>query len=140
MKPDEKGFSNRNKKRTMHKCPTERGMQEAQRMREETRIFVGRDFSHDINQENVERLQPLKYRFCLCNEILTPRTLRSLAFHLSPRFHLRPPHNLTAAFRFLAPFVALSPRQLAPPRRCPTSLNCLPSARDSQRVGWNIFR
>jgi hypothetical protein len=50
MKPNEKRFSNRNKKHTMRKCPTEGGMQEAQKMREETKIFVGRGFSHDINQ------------------------------------------------------------------------------------------
>jgi len=42
-------------------------MQEAQRMREETRIFVGRGFSDDVNQANAERLQSLTCRFCSCN-------------------------------------------------------------------------
>jgi hypothetical protein len=32
--------------------------------REKWRIFVGRGFSHDINAEKSERLQPLKFRLC----------------------------------------------------------------------------
>jgi|HubBroStandDraft_3_1064219.scaffolds.fasta_scaffold651623_2 hypothetical protein len=30
------------------------------------RVFVGRGFSHDIGFVEAVRLQPLKYRFCIC--------------------------------------------------------------------------
>jgi hypothetical protein len=38
-------------------------MTAAERVRRGLKIFVGRDFSHDIITAIEERLQPLKYRF-----------------------------------------------------------------------------
>ncbi len=39
--------------------------------RKKLRIFVGRGFSHDIITATEERLQPLKYRFCICRSDAT---------------------------------------------------------------------
>src|SRR5580658_4580859 len=97
MKPNEKKYSNRKKKHTEHKCLTERGMQEAQRMREETRIFVGRGFSDDVNQANAERLQSLTCRFCSCNTDLAPGTFRGFSFQSPARSLCLTTHYFTAA-------------------------------------------
>src|SRR5580704_2070989 len=91
-----------------------------------------------------ERLQPLKYRCCLSNGVLTAGTLRRFSFRGPAHFHFRSPHNFAPALPFLAPCVALhltvGPRHLPPSRRRPTQLVRLPSPRHAQRVRRYIFR
>src|SRR5271155_5293672 len=58
-----------------------------QSMSENSRIFVGRGFSHDVSTINAVRLQPLKYSFWGCDTrrplpwIQLKTTWRSLSGH-----------------------------------------------------------
>src|SRR5580704_412573 len=155
MKPDEKRFSNRNKKHTIAQMSGCKGPRDA-RQDLHTRSSEGTGRKAGVldagiwkdgasapeaaPNERGRRWMTRRATLFVWNVLnLPPGTLPSFSFRASPRFHFCPPHNLTAAFRFLAPFVAPSPLQLTPPRRRPTSLDRLPSPCDSQRVRRHIF-
>ena len=93
-----------------------------------------------ITRRGKEEFQPLKYRFCSCNEALPAGTSRGLPFHAPARLHFRSTRHFTSALRFLAARVTPSPSQLAPSRCRPPRLVRLPSPRHSQRIRRNIFR
>ncbi len=61
-----------------------------------------------ITRRGKEEFQPLKYRFCSCNEALPAGTSRGLPFHAPARLHFRSTRHFTSALRFLAARVTMS--------------------------------